>query len=111
MLELERKFTPIKKEIVVVDDEENLDVMPLSDRLQLDAGYGDIGDKVSETGSKASSDLTSSSLYSFEYQVELHKQNNLFHRLKNVKVSFGFLGKNYFCLKTHLYRFSKSTYQ
>uniref|UniRef100_A0AAR5P0M7 Histone-lysine N-methyltransferase n=1 Tax=Dendroctonus ponderosae TaxID=77166 RepID=A0AAR5P0M7_DENPD len=86
MLELERKFTPIKKETIAVDDEQSLDNMPLPDRLLLDAEYGDSVDKVCENGSKSSSDLTSSNLYSFGYQVKLHKQNNLFHGIKNVKV-------------------------
>ncbi|KAH1021328.1 hypothetical protein HUJ04_010859 [Dendroctonus ponderosae] len=85
MLELERKFTPIKKETIAVDDEQSLDNMPLPDRLLLDAEYGDSVDKVCENGSKSSSDLTSSNLYSFGYQVKLHKQNNLFHGIKNVK--------------------------
>ncbi|XP_066151969.1 uncharacterized protein NSD isoform X2 [Euwallacea fornicatus] len=45
-------------------------------------------DKLSEMGSKASSDSGSSmsNMYSFEYQLELHKRNNIYQGLKNVKV-------------------------
>lgn len=45
-------------------------------------------DRTSEVGSKSSSDTTvsDSNMYSFEYQLELHKRNNLYQRLKNIKV-------------------------
>lgn len=45
-------------------------------------------DRSSEVGSKISSDTTvsDSNMYSFEYQLELHKRNNLYQGLKNVKV-------------------------
>lgn len=45
-------------------------------------------DRTSEVGSKSSSDTTvsDSNMYSFEYQLELHKRNNLYQGLKNVKV-------------------------
>lgn len=46
-------------------------------------------DEASEVGSKTSSSGSSNpNMYSFEYQIELHKKNSLFNGLRNIRVSF-----------------------
>lgn len=97
MLELQRKSTsfmvlnPVALSVqtpVKIEDEkipENLEQGDIKDIHDVDKEQCD---QTSEVGSKSSSDTTvsDSNMYSFDYQLELHKRNNLYQGLKNAKV-------------------------